>query len=227
MREIILDLETTGPDYKQHKIIEIGAIEFVDKYPTGKKFHKYVNPDAPVSEGAYRVHGLSNEFLKDKPRFSEVADELLRFINDDIVVAHYAKFDVGFLNNELALMGAKLLDVNKVVCTFRLASKCFPNSRLSLNALCKRFKVDITHRVLHGALCDAELLMKVYSHMTGYAQASLEGSVKQSDVFEAKVSSKGSALSTNIGKIITPNAEESKQHLEMLNDIEDNLWQQN
>ena len=225
MREIILDIETTGTDYRQHKIIEIGAIEFVDKCLTGKKFHKYINPQMAVSEGAYRIHGLSNEFLKDKPTFPEIAQELLNFIQHDIIVAHYATFDVGFLNNELALMGARTIDLDKVVCTLKIASKCFPKSRISLNALCKRFKIDITHRVLHGALCDAELLIKVYSHMTGYVQTNLEGS-HINTMLEAKASSNNYVSSKNIGKIIAPNDEENSKHLSMLENIENSLWRQ-
>ena len=180
MREVILDIETTGLDVKKHKIIEIGAIEFVDKSPTGKKFHRYINPEIPVSKEAYRVHGISDAFLRNKPKFVEISQELLAFLLNSNVVAHNVKFDVGFINKELQEIGkTNIISNDRMICTAKIAAKKFPGTRINLNALCKRFKIDIKHRQLHGALIDAELLMRVYTLMTGHEQTSLAGNMEE------------------------------------------------
>jgi len=171
MRQIILDTETTGlaPE-KGHRIIEIGALELVDRQLTGNNFHCYVNPEREIDDGALEVHGITLEFLQDKPVFAEIADELLRFIADAELLIHNAPFDLGFLDYELSLAGhgAQFLSANaRVLDTLELARDLHPGQRNNLDALCKRYEVDNASRTLHGALLDAEILADVYLAMTG------------------------------------------------------------
>lgn len=174
VREVVLDTETTGLSTELgHRIIEIGAVELVDKIPTGRKFHSYLNPRRAISEGAYRVHGISAEFLEDKPLFSQVVGELLDFLQDSSLVIHNAPFDMRFLNYELSIVGNELISHGRAIDTLHIARKLFPGSKVSLDALCRRFKIDLSQRVLHGALKDAELLMLVYIEMVGREQISL------------------------------------------------------
>ncbi len=162
MREIVLDTETTGLSYnKGDRIIEIGCLELFDKIPTGNQLHVYINPQKFICEESIRIHGLTEDFLKNKPLFNDISDQLLDFINKDPIVAHNASFDMGFLNNELNLIGLPVFQ-NTVIDTLKIARKLYPSSPASLNALCRRFKINITHRELHGALKDADLLAKVY-----------------------------------------------------------------
>jgi DNA polymerase-3 subunit epsilon len=171
MRQIVLDTETTGLEAgKGHRIIEIGCIELVERRPSGKRFHRYLNPQRPVDEGARAVHGISDEFLADKPRFAEVAGEFLEFIAGAELVIHNAAFDVGFLDAELARVDpglGRMSDHAGVLDTLALAREKFPGQRISLDALCKRLNIDNRHRELHGALLDAQLLADVYLAMTG------------------------------------------------------------
>ena len=171
MRQIVLDTETTGLEVgKGHRIIEIGCIELTERRPSGKRFHRYLNPQRPVDEGARAVHGISDEFLADKPRFAEVAAEFLAFIAGAELVIHNAAFDVGFLDAELALVDpglGRIADHARVLDTLALAREKYPGQRISLDALCKRLNIDNRHRELHGALLDAQLLADVYLAMTG------------------------------------------------------------
>lgn len=171
MRQIVLDTETTGLEAgKGHRIIEIGCIELVERRPSGRRFHRYLNPQRPVDEGARAVHGISDEFLADKPRFAEVAVDFLAFIEGAELVIHNAAFDVGFLDAELALADPGLghvTDHASVLDTLALAREKYPGQRISLDALCKRLNIDNRHRELHGALLDAQLLADVYLAMTG------------------------------------------------------------
>ncbi len=171
MRQIVLDTETTGLEpHLDHRIIEIGCIELVDRRPTGRVLHHYLNPEREIDAGAIEVHGLTNEFLADKPRFAEVVDELLDFIRGAELVIHNAAFDVGFLNAEFARLGTGLgtiADHCGVLDTLALARDRHPGQRNSLDALCKRYDVDNSQRTLHGALLDAEILADVYLAMTG------------------------------------------------------------
>ncbi|WP_194755393.1 DNA polymerase III subunit epsilon [Aliidiomarina indica] len=170
-RQIILDTETTGIDpAKGHRIIEIGCVEMIGRKLTGNHFHVYLNPERLVEEEAIRVHGITNEFLQDKPVFAQVVDDFLEYIRGAELVIHNAPFDVGFLNSELALIGShkgRIEDVATVFDTLPYAREKFPGQRNSLDALCKRFDVDNGHRTLHGALLDAEILADVYLMMTG------------------------------------------------------------
>lgn len=165
-REIILDTETTGLKPEEgHKLIEICAMEVVDGVKTGEIFHTYINPKRDVPEGAFKVHGISTEFLLDKKVFSEIAAEFVEFIKDSTLVIHNARFDVGFLNYELKELGHPLINLNEVVDTLSLARKKFPGSPANLDALCKRFKISLSKRDKHGAVIDVELLYEVYLHL--------------------------------------------------------------
>ena len=175
-RKIVLDTETTGLDPQTgHRIIEIGCIEMIGRKLTGSRFHTYLNPDREIDVGASEVHGLTSEFLKDKPRFDDVARDLVEFIKGAELVIHNAPFDVGFLNHEFArLKGyAEIGAVCTVLDTLLLARQKHPGQRNSLDALCKRYNISNAHRTLHGALLDAEILAEVYLAMTG-GQTSLQ-----------------------------------------------------
>jgi DNA polymerase-3 subunit epsilon len=170
MRQIILDTETTGLEPEAgHRVIEIGCVELIDRRLSGRHFHQYLNPERDIEDGALEVHGISQEFLRDKPVFADVAEELLEFIAGAELVIHNAPFDVGFLDAELALLGRsdRVSDHASVLDTLELARDLHPGQRNSLEALCKRYEVDDSSRSLHGALLDAELLADVYLAMTG------------------------------------------------------------
>ncbi len=170
MRQVVLDTETTGLDAsKGHRIIEIGCIELSERRATGRSFHRYLNPKRVIDEGAQAVHGISNEFLADKPLFAEIVEDLLTFIDGAEVLAHNAKFDVSFLDAELAIAGSdygRFGDRVTVIDTLAMARDLYPGQRNGLDALCKRLGVDNSHRALHGALLDAQLLADVYLGMT-------------------------------------------------------------
>jgi len=171
MRQIILDTETTGLEPKQgHRIIEIGCVEVIGRRLTGRHYHQYLQPDREIDAGAIEVHGITNEFLVDKPRFSDVAADFIEFIKGAELVIHNAPFDVGFINHEFQLL-SRTHDLLDVFCstldTLALARRMHPGQRNSLDALCKRYDVDSTQRTLHGALLDAEILADVYLMMTG------------------------------------------------------------
>ena len=170
MRQIVLDTETTGLEPAQgHRIIEIGCVELIDRRPTRKTFHQYLNPDREIDEGAVEVHGITTGFLADKPRFADIADDFLEFVRGAELVIHNAPFDVGFLNHELKLLGGRgrLEDYCSVLDTLALARQMHPGQKNSLDALCRRYRIDNTRRELHGALLDAEILADVYLAMTG------------------------------------------------------------
>jgi DNA polymerase III subunit epsilon len=170
MRQIVLDTETTGLEVKKgHRIIEIGCVELLERRPSGRTWHTYLNPDRAVDEGARAVHGIDDGFLRDKPRFRDVLDEFMAFVRGTEVIAHNANFDVGFLDAELALVDSsigQLSDHVQILDTLQLAREKFPGQQNNLNALCKRLGVDNRHRELHGALVDAHLLADVYLAMT-------------------------------------------------------------
>ncbi|WP_073978470.1 DNA polymerase III subunit epsilon, partial [Erythrobacter donghaensis] len=174
MREVIFDTETTGLDPKTgDRMVEIGCVELVGRVETGRTFHAYFNPDRDMPAEAERVHGLSAAFLATKPRFADLAGELLDFLGDAPLVAHNAGFDFGFLNNELELAGRAPIALDRMVDTVVLARKKHPGAKLSLDALCTRYGIDRSHRVKHGALLDAELLAQVYVELTGGRQIGL------------------------------------------------------
>lgn len=174
MREIVLDTETTGLDPLQgHRIVEIGAVELLNHIPTGKTYHTYINPERDVPREAEAVHGLSSAFLKDKPVFAKIADELLEFIGDTLLIIHNASFDVGFLNAELGFIKRPPILYERIIDTLALAKKRHPMGPNSLDALCKRYGIDIAKRTKHGALLDSELLAGVYLELIGGRQITL------------------------------------------------------
>lgn len=190
-RQIFLDTETTGLDPKQgHRIIEVAGIEMINRRPTGKHFHRYLNPQREIDAGAVAVHGITTEFLQDKPLFSDIVDELLEFLSGAELVIHNAPFDIGFLNSELALLKRAAMSeyCPNVLDTLKLAKDLHPGQKNNLDALCRRYEVDNANRTLHGALLDAELLAAVYLGMTR-GQESLMMAVEVEQVVRAPVGS--------------------------------------
>src|ERR1700761_4217030 len=174
MREIVFDTETTGLDPLQgDRLVEIGCIELLNRFPTGKTFHFYFNPERDMPEGAFRVHGLSIDFLKDKPLFAEKADALIEFIGDAQLIAHNAMFDLGFLNAELERAGRAGVARERMIDTLMLARRKHPGSSNRLDDLCVRYSIDNSRRTKHGALLDAELLAEIYVELIGARQAQL------------------------------------------------------
>ena len=181
MREIVLDTETTGLKFSEnHRIIEIAALEIIDFLPTGKKFHKYINPQRDVPESSVNIHGITEKFLEDKPLFKDIADEFLRFVGSDNIIAHNAPFDIGFLNFELQKCSRDNL-LNLSTDTVILAREKFPGQSVSLDALCKRFSIDNTQREKHSATIDAELLARVYIELNDAREPSLNLAVDVDD----------------------------------------------
>ncbi len=175
MREIVLDTETTGFNADgDDKIIEIGCVELINYIPSGENYHIYINPKRDVPIEAQNVHGITTEFLKDKPLFREVADGFLEFIQEDTLIIHNASFDVGFLNAELKRVRRPLIEMSRVLDTLALARRKHPAGPNSLDALCRRYNIDNSNRTYHGALLDSELLAEVYLELSGQKQAKLE-----------------------------------------------------
>jgi len=174
MREICLDTETTGLEPKDgHRIVEIGCVEIINRVKTGNVFHTYINPDRDMPESAFKVHGISEEFLKDKSKFSDVAEEFIDFIKDTNLVIHNAAFDMKFINSELRKCGLEIIERRFVKDSLTMARNKYPGAKNSLDALCKRFKIDLSRREKHGALLDADLLADVYVELIGGKQRSL------------------------------------------------------
>ena len=210
MREIVLDTETTGISVKDgHRIVEIGCIELDNLIPTQNKFHCYLNPERKVSEKAFEVHGYSDEFLSKQKKFSEVVDDFLKFIKDKRLVIHNAEFDIAHLNNELQLFGQNKIQ-NEIVDTLTLARNKYPGSQVSLDALCKRFRIDNSRRTHHTALIDCDLLAKVYINLIDQKEPTLD--LKDNLETEENQSSKIEYYK----KIILPSNEEIKKHKEYL-----------
>lgn len=179
MREIVLDTETTGFEPSDgHRIVEIGCIELVNFVPTGAVFHKYINPEREVPQEAFNVHGLSYNFLKDHPLFEDIHLQFLEFIGDSPLVIHNARFDMKFLNAELGRLNSVVLPSERAIDTLALAKSLFPGSPASLDALCRRFEIDNSNRIKHGALLDAELLAEVYLELKGGRQPTLNLATK-------------------------------------------------
>ena len=207
MKEIVLDTETTGLSVKEgHRIVEIGCIELDNLIPTKKKFHCYLNPERKVSEKAFEVHGYSDSFLSDKMKFREIADDFLRFIKDKRLIIHNAEFDLSHLNNELQIIGKNKID-NEVIDTVSLARNKFPGSQISLDALCKRYRIDNSKRVQHTALIDCDLLSKVYINLIDQKEPTLDFKNKEEEV--SKLNTGKVIYST---KVINPSPEELKNH---------------
>lgn len=218
MRQIVLDTETTGIGHEQgHRVIEIGCVELIDRKLTGKHFHVYLNPERLVDEGAFKVHGISDEFLQDKPLFADKVSEFLQFIGGSQLIIHNAAFDVGFLNSELRHVQWKkrLEDYCDVFDTLTYARDKFPGQRNSLDALCKRFGIDHFNRQLHGALLDAEILAFVYLAMTG-GQSSLFADTEETTGNTKNQVETFAVLSLANPVIVPAQADELEQHQQFI-----------
>ncbi len=226
MREIIFDTETTGLDPNTgDRLVEIGCIEMVNRVATGRTFHQYFNPERDMPAEAERVHGLTASFLADKPLFGELAEDLLEFIGEDPLVAHNAQFDFGFLNYELAQCGLAPVGEDRMIDTLVLARRRHPGAKHSLDALCSRYGVDRSHRTLHGALLDAELLAQVYVELTGGRQIGLQLAVDNT----AETTVARAVFKPRLGEYRAPrphaaSEEELARHKSFLETLESPLW---
>ncbi|KLN66976.1 MULTISPECIES: DNA polymerase III subunit epsilon [Vibrio] len=234
-RIVVLDTETTGmnreggPHYQGHRIIEIGAVEIINRKLTGRHFHVYIKPDREIQPDAVEVHGITDEFLVDKPEYQDVHNEFLEFIKGAELVAHNASFDVGFMDHEFGMLNSqigKTVDYCKVTDTLAMAKKIFPGKRNNLDVLCDRYGIDNSHRTLHGALLDAEILADVYLLMTG-GQTSLQFNAGSSS--EGGESIKRAASGRKALKVLRASADEIEAHQSRLDIVEKSgscLWRQ-
>lgn len=226
MREIVLDTETTGFDPSTgDRIVEIGAVEILNQMPTGKTYHEYINPERDMPAGAFAVHGLGNDFLRDKPVFAKIADSFLDFAGDAPLVIHNATFDMTFLNAELGWANRRLLPLSQSVDTLEIARKKFPGAQNSLDALCRRFGIDNSSREKHGALLDSELLAEVYLELMGGRQPGLilAGPSKAGPRADAAAAQTTKARERALGSLQTP--EEATAHASFVEGLGDEaLW---
>lgn len=223
MRQIVLDTETTGLETAEgHRIIEVGAVELIDRRYTGNNYHQFINPNRDIDKGAVAVHGITNDFLIDKPRFSEILEDLMCYVEGAELIIHNAPFDVGFLDYELALAGSHWRKIKKhcqILDTLVMARQLHPGQRNSLDALCKRYSVDNSNREFHGALLDAELLADVYLLMTGgqgylFSESSQEGLSKAENASHQVFIAEVSGL-----RVIRATADELSKHQEKMGEI--------
>ena len=221
MREVVLDTETTGLDPSGgHRIVEVGCVELLNHAPTGRTYQAYINPQRSMPPEAFNVHGLSDAFLADKPLFAEIAEEFATFLGDSPLVIHNASFDLGFINSEFGRLGYPQVTTDRAIDTVHLARKKFPGSPANLDALCRRFQVDISDRSLHGALKDARLLSVVYLELLGGRQPGLE-------LISAAGRAAAAAPSrTHQPRLVRPTAEEEQAHAEFLDRLTDSIWKQ-
>ena len=225
MRRIALDTETTGLNPKDgHRIVEIGCVELDGNIPTGNEWHTYVNPDRAMPEAAFAVHGLSEEFLQKEPKFKDIAEDFLSFIKGGELVIHNAKFDIGFLNSELKMANMPLIEIQKTIDTVHLAREKIPGAAASLDALCKRFEIDLSLREKHGALLDAKLLAEVYLQLTGGRQSSLSLIQEHSDKSKKVINKEERKLDNLTFIEATLTDQEKEEHTEMINKINSSLW---
>ena len=220
MKEIVLDTETTGISIKEgHRIVEIGCIELENLIPTNNKFHCYLNPERKVSEKAFEVHGYTDEFLATQKKFNDIGDKFLEFIKDKRLIIHNAEFDLGHLNNELGILGKKKID-NEIVDTLILARDKFPGSPVSLDALCKRYRVDNSRRTQHTALIDCDLLAKVYINLIDQKEPTLNFQNQDQEIKE-----KNNSNVAYYKKIIKVSTDELKKHKDYLkNNLKKNFY---
>ena len=220
MKEVVLDTETTGISIKEgHRIVEIGCIELDNLIPTKNKFHCYLNPERKVSEKAFEVHGYSDEFLSKKKKFSEIVEEFINFINGKKLIIHNAEFDLAHLNHELEILGKNKIN-NEIIDTLTLARDKFPGSSISLDALCKRYRIDNSKRVQHTALIDCDLLAKVYINLIDQKEPTLDF---QKQDHKSQILNNGNIL--YFKKIIKPTPEEIKKHKDFLKkDLKKNFF---
>ena len=214
MKEIVLDTETTGLLVKDgHRIVEIGCIELDELIPTKKIFHFYLNPERKVSEESFKIHGYSDEFLSNKQKFSEIADNFLEFIKDKKIIIHNADFDIAHLNNELLIAGKEIITKKNIIDTLDIARNKFPGSSISLDALCKRFRIDNSKREKHTALIDCDLLAKVYINLLDQREPKLNFN-NSNEIQKGEKDNK--KITEYSKKIILPSSEELKTHKEFI-----------
>jgi DNA polymerase-3 subunit epsilon len=226
MREIVLDTETTGMDPSTgDRLVEIGCVELMNHVPTGKHLHLYLNPEREVPAEAVAVHGLTYDFLKKQPTFSEVVDQFINFIGEDVLVIHNAEFDMKFLNAELRTLGFPALQMRRVIDTVQMARRKFPGSPASLDALCRRFGIDASERTLHGALLDSELLAAVYLELLGGRQhgLTLDTPPLKSVAQEPGVIAHDSKLPRPL-RVFSASPEEEAAHAAMVDKLKDPIW---
>ncbi len=225
MREIVLDTETTGLDPNSgHRIVEIGCVELHNHVATGETFHTYINPERDMPEEAEAVHGLSSDFLSDKPMFADIVDQFLDFIGASPVIAHNAAFDLGFINAELTGAGKPALSAEKAIDTVQIARRKFPGAQVNLDALCRRFDIDLSARVKHGALLDAELLAEVYLELIGGREPGLGLSAASSKSAGQSDRAGSGQRKVREPRPHQPSTEEQAAHAAFLQKIPNNLW---
>lgn len=225
MREIVLDTETTGLDPEAgHRVVEIGCVELLNHLPTGRHWRVYLNPERDMPEEAFRVHGLSSDFLADKPRFAEVVDEFLAFVGDARLVIHNAEFDLRFLEAELRRLGRPGLERARAVDTVQIARRKFPGAQASLDALCRRFGVDNSGRSLHGALLDCQLLAEVYLELIGGRQPELAVAAVTVTTVTTIEAPRLAQREVRAPRPHAPSEAELAAHAAMLATIKDALW---
>jgi DNA polymerase-3 subunit epsilon len=221
VREIVLDTETTGLDPKLgHRIVEIGAIELFNHIPTDNTYHCYINPEREIDQGAFEVHGLSAKFLATFTTFEKIADEFNNFIKDDPLIIHNAPFDISFLNAELSAICYKTIEKSRIIDTLPMARNKFPGAQVNLNALCRKYNIDNSHRDLHGALIDADLLASVYLELIGGKQPGLKlaNNQKKPNLTELSVKKE------RIKRVFSVSRAELGAHSELLDDFVDPIW---
>ncbi|MDP4796747.1 MAG: DNA polymerase III subunit epsilon [Rhodospirillales bacterium] len=229
MREIVLDTETTGLDPKSgNRIVEIGCVELLNHVPTGAVYHQYINPERDMPAEAERVHGLSAEFLSGHPVFADIAEAFVEFVGDSPLVIHNAAFDMGFINAELDLIGMTPIDKSRAIDTVTMARRKFPGAQASLDALCRRFGIDLTDRQLHGALLDAQLLASVYLELLGGRQHGMDlaanAAGKEAQAGNAEAGSSIAASGRRAPREHAASSEELARHAEFLGKIKDPIW---
>ena len=225
MREIVLDTETTGLDPAEgHRVVEIGALELVHRVPTGSHWHSYINPERDMPADAYRIHELSEEFLRDKPRFAEIAAGFLDYIGDAPLVIHNAPFDAGFLNAEFARLSLPPLPGARLVDTLQMARSRFQGAPNNLDALCKRFEIDLSVRTLHGALVDCRLLAEVYLHLTGGRQPGLAFQAGATAAAAGAGKAAGPGAARRPPRPHAPTPEERAAHKAFLAGVQNPVW---
>ena len=215
MLEVILDTETTGlSNIEKHRIVEIGCIELSNQISTNKVFHEYINPQRPVSEEAYKIHGYSDKFLSDKKTFAEISEDFLNFIKDKKLIIHNAPFDLSFLNYEMRLIKKKEIDKKNIIDTLELARAKYPGSQNSLDALCKRFNIDNSKRKKHNALIDCHLLKEIYVNLVDQKEPKFN--LESTEIIDAKFDNNINRKSNKVKRIIEPNNEELQLHKKYL-----------